>query len=108
MSLTGGGCYGIDYHMEYANPLRRTSMSLDLATLSALDSLAKRHAVSKAEVMRRAVRKLRLEAEAEDRRPSPLEALDWLQQGGGLSVAEGEAFKADIRAERDARRMWWE
>ncbi len=94
--------------MSYATPLKRTSMSLDVDTLNALDSLAKRHAVSKAEVMRRAIRKLRLEAEAEDKRPSPLEALDWLQSGGGMSVAEGEAFKTDIRAERDAKRMWWE
>ncbi len=106
--MTRGGLYGMDYHMNYANPLKRTSMALDAGTLSALDSLAKRHAVSKAEVMRQAIRKLRLEAEAEDRRPSPLTALDWLQDGGGLSLAEGAEFKADIRAEREAKRMWWE
>jgi hypothetical protein len=48
------------------------------------------------------------DADRDDRRPAPLEALDWLQKGGGLGVAEGEAFKTAIREERDARRYWWD
>ena len=51
-------------------------MALDTGTLGALDSLAKRWAVSKAEVMRRAIRKIKEEADAEDLRPSPLQALE--------------------------------
>ena len=94
--------------MSYAMKLVRTSMSLDTGTLGALDSLAKRWSVSKAEVMRRAIRKIKEEADAEDLRPSPLQALEWLQNGAGLSVAEGGEFKSDIEAERLAKRYWWE
>jgi Arc/MetJ-type ribon-helix-helix transcriptional regulator len=86
----------------------RTSMSLDRGTLDSMDALAKRWAVSKAEVMRRAIRRIKEEAEREDQLPSPLKALDWLQQGGGLSVAEGDAFKKAVQEERSAKRYWWE
>jgi hypothetical protein len=86
----------------------RTSMSLDAATLEIMDVLAKQWSVSKAEIMRRAVRTLKAEADRETSKPSPLQALDWLQGGGGLSVKEGEAFKKAIRAEREAKRYWWE
>jgi len=96
------------YHMNYATTLVRTSVSLDTDTLANLDSLAKRWSVSKAEVMRRAIRKMKTEADAEDQRPSPLQALEWLQNGAGLSVAEGAEFKANIEAERQAKRYWWE
>lgn len=100
--------YTTRYHMSYATTLVRTSVSLDTGTLSLLDSLAKRWTVSKAEVMRRAIRKLKEEVDAEDLRPSPLQALEWLQDGAGLSVAEGEEFKANVEAERQAKRYWWE
>jgi Arc/MetJ-type ribon-helix-helix transcriptional regulator len=83
-------------------------MSLDTVTLGLLEELAKRGSVSKAEVMRRAVRRLKEDADREDQRPSPLAALDWLQGGGGLKAAEGEAFKSAIREEREAKRYWWE
>lgn len=96
------------YHMNYATTLVRTSVSLDTGTLANLDSLAKRWSVSKAEVMRRAIRKAKEESDAEDQRPSPLQALEWLQNGAGLSVAEGAEFKANIDAERQAKRYWWE
>ena len=94
--------------MSYATALVRTSVSLDTDTLTNLDSLAKRWSVSKAEVMRRAIRKIKAEADAEDQRPSPLQALEWLQNGAGLSVAESAEFKANIEAERQAKRYWWE
>lgn len=96
------------YHMSYVTPLVRTSVSLDTVTLGVLDSLAKRWSVSKAEVMRRAIRRVQEEVDAEDKRPSPLQALEWLQNGAGLSVAEGESFKADVEAERAAKLYWWE
>lgn len=94
--------------MSYADRSVRTSMSLDTSTLAALDALAKRWAVSKAEVMRRAIRKAKDEIDAEDARPSPLQALEWLQSGAGLSVAEGEQFKVEVAEERRAKRYWWE
>jgi predicted transcriptional regulator len=94
--------------MSYITTLVRTSVSLDTDTLAHLDSLAKRWSVSKAEVMRRAIRKMKEEADAEDKRPSPLQALEWLQNGAGLSVAEGADFKADIQVEREAKHYWWE
>ena len=83
-------------------------MSLDTGTLTNLDELAKRWSVSKAEVMRRAVRHLKEESDREEQRPRPLHALKWLQEGGGLSVAESESFKKDVQAERNAKRYWWE
>lgn len=96
-------------HYQMASfPLVRTGMALDTGTLGALDALAKRWSVSKAEVMRRAVRHLKEEADREDARPSPVAALDWLQGGGGLTLAEGDAFKKVVQAERKAKRYWWE
>ena len=106
--LTAPTRYTTSYHMSDATTLVRTSVSLDTGTLGVLDSLAKRWSVSKAEVMRRAIRKMNDEVEAEDKRPSPLQALEWLQSGGGLTVKEGEDFKASIEAERQAKRYWWE
>jgi predicted DNA-binding protein len=94
--------------MNYSTTLVRTSMSLDTGTLGVLDSLSKRWAVSKAEVMRRAIRRMKEEVDAEDMRPSPLQALEWLQGGAGLTLHEGEDFKANIEAERAAKRYWWE
>jgi Arc/MetJ-type ribon-helix-helix transcriptional regulator len=70
--------------------------------------LAKRSGISKAEVVRRAIRKMKEDAENDAKRPRPLQALEWLQAGAGLSVAEGADFKADVEAERSAKRYWWE
>ena len=65
--------------------LTLTSMALDHGTLVALDELSRLWGVSKAEVMRRAVRQLKDASDREAALPSPLKALDWLQNGGGLS-----------------------
>ena len=83
-------------------------MSLDQWTVHALDDLAKRWNVSKAEVLRRAVKKIKEEADREAAQPKPLEALDWLQDGGGLTVQEAADFKKEVQAERDAKQYWWE
>lgn len=106
--LTGRLKYIMDYHMNYSTTLVRTSMSLDAGTLAVLDSLAKRWSVSKAEVMRRAIRRMQEEVEAEDKRPTPLQALEWLQSGAGLSMAESAEFKKEIAGQRQAKRYWWE
>ena len=96
----------ICYHMTYT--LTRTSMALDQSTLLALNYLSKKWEVSKAEVMRRAVRRVKEEAEQEDNSPKPIQALDWLQSGGGLTVQEAESFREEVQAERQAKRQWWE
>ncbi len=92
--------------MRYA--MHRTSMSLDGFTLKAMESLAKKWGTSKSDVVRQAVRNLKLQADAEDNKPSPIEALDWLQQGGGLTTGEAETFRDAVMEERNARKFWWE
>jgi hypothetical protein len=94
------------YHMAYL--LTRTSMALDTWTLRALGELAKKWNTSKAEVMRRAVKKIKEEADREIEHPKPLEALDWLQKGGGLTVKEAAKFREEVKAERQAKIYWWE
>ncbi len=86
----------------------RTSMTLDPATLEAMDALAKKWSVSKAEVMRRAVRRLKEEAEQDSRKPTPLQALEWLQGGGGLPAKAGAELRKAVKAERKAKRYWWQ
>jgi len=88
--------------------MHRTSMSLDGFTLKAMEALAKKWGTSKSDVVRQAVRNLKLQADAEDNKPSPLEALDWLQQGGGLTTCEAESFRSAVMEERNARKCWWE
>lgn len=83
-------------------------MALDQFTVRVLDTLAKKWGVPKAEVMRRAVRRIKEEEDMKDQRPKPLQALDWLQNGGGLTVKEAEAFRNEVQAEREAKRYWWE
>ncbi len=83
-------------------------MALDSATLSAISFLAEKWEVSKAEVMRRAVKRAKEETDLKEQQPKPIEALDWLQKGGGLTVREAEAFRKEVRAEREAKRYWWE
>ena len=88
--------------------LTRTSMALDQGTLKALQDLANQWGISKAEVMRRAVRKAKEDADREAKQPAPLQALDWLQSGGGLSVREANVLREEVKAERQAKRYWWE
>lgn len=92
--------------MSYS--LVRTSVSLDTGTLGILEQLARKWAVSKAEVMRRALRSAKEEADRQDQIPSPLQALEWLQAGGGITLEESADFKSGVQAERQAKRYWWE
>jgi hypothetical protein len=84
--------------------LTRTSIALDQFTLGELDLLAQKWRVPKVEVMRR----LKEEENMKDQCPHPLKALDWLQNGGGLTVQEAEAFREEVLAEREDKRYWWE
>jgi hypothetical protein len=92
--------------MSYA--LTRTSMALDGFTIRAMEDLSRKWSISKAEVVRRAVRQLKEKADQEERLPSPLEALEWLQSGGGLVAEDAARFRAEVEEERKARRYWWE
>lgn len=83
-------------------------MSLDEGTLTALAELAERWNVSKAEVMRRAVKRMKDESDRAERQLAPVDALRWLQNGGGLTVREAEQFRREVKAERQARKGWWE
>jgi hypothetical protein len=101
--------YAIHYHMNDINSkLTRTSMALDVGTIRALDDLSERLHTSKADIIRRAVREMKERADRQAAAPSPLEALDWLQNGGGLPANEAEEFRGSMVAERHAKRYWWE
>jgi hypothetical protein len=82
--------------------LVRTSVSLDTGTLGILDQLARKWSVSKAEVMRRALRNAKEEADRQDQIPSPLQALEWLQAGGGITLEESADCKIAAAAMRAA------
>ncbi len=92
--------------MTYA--LTRTSMALDHETLQALKDLTLRWGVSKAEVMRRAVKRTKEEADKDAALPPPLEAFQWLQNGGGLNPQEASVLREEVREERQAKHYWWE
>lgn len=88
--------------------LTRTSMALDAWTIQAMKELSEKWSISKAEVIRRAVRQLKEKADQEEQTLDPLQALHWLQQGGGLVAEDAEKFRADVKAEREERKYWWE
>ena len=101
--------YAINYHMSNTSyRLTRTSMALDGWTISALEELSARLHTSKAEVIRRAVREMKDRSDREISAPKPLEALDWLQSGGGLPAGEAAEFRSAMVAERHAKKYWWE
>jgi|GEM_PF-399186 len=96
------------YHMSYPNTLKRTSMSLDTATLESLALLADKWATSKSEVVRRAVRKAKEGEALKTARMTPVEALEWIRAGNGLSEEEAKYFTDEVAAERNAKVYWWE
>ena len=92
--------------MSYA--LKRTSMALDAWTIQALKELSEKWGISKAEVICRAVRQFKEKSDVENQQIDPLQALEWLQQGGGLVAEEAEKFRTEVSAEREERKYWWE
>ena len=83
-----------------AIPRVKSTYSLDLETVQALDDLARRWGVPKSEVLRRIIREA---AHAEDAGGgSPLAALDTLQSSARVSRARADAWVRDVRAEREA------
>ena len=82
-------------------------MSLDDETLKSLESLATRWETSKSEVIRRVVKKSKMEEDSKTAPKSPVEAIRWLRKHG-LTDQEAATFKEEIRLERNAKRYWWE
>ena len=93
--------------MKYASNLKRTSMSLDQQTLDTIESLASKWETSKSEVIRRAVRKISEDEAMKAARMTPVKALEWLQENG-ISQAEANTLREEIRLEREAKKYWWE
>lgn len=94
--------------MSNIGQMTRTSMALDTWTVRALQELSEKWHLSKAEVIRRAVRQLHDKSVQEDQAPTPLAALDWLQHEGGMVAEDAERFRSEVKANREARAYWWE
>ena len=89
-----------------STPLKRTSMALDQESLRILEDLSCAWGVSKAEVIRRSLKKSDEEEASQPKKNTPLEALKWLQKNG-ISAREAEIWNQEIRAEREAWRDPW-
>lgn len=96
----------VNYHN--IGKLTRTSMALDAWTIELLEELSKYWGTSKAGVIRRAVQEAKERLDQKKAAPSPLEALQWLQNGGGILQEEAAEYRANLQAERDAKKYWWE
>ena len=78
----------------------KSTYSLDLSTVHALERLAKRWNVSKSEVLRRAV--LMAEQAAQSGAPDSLQALDELQRSLGMTPARVKMWLQEAHEERKA------
>jgi hypothetical protein len=78
----------------------KTTYSLDLETVEALDALAKRWNVPKSEALRRAIRAASREASSTS--SDALRALDEIHKSFPLTLAEARRWIAEISAERRA------
>ncbi len=83
-------CYGM------AKMNVRATFALDAATEESIRRLAELWKTSKAEVVRRSVAEADRAAAAESR-PSPLEALEWLQANGTFTEDEAAAWSAQSK-----------
>lgn len=93
--------------MKYTSTLKRTSMSLDQQTLDTIELLASKWQTSKSEVIRRAVRKIKEDEAMKAVRMTPVQAMEWLQENG-ITQEQANAFREEIRLEREAKKYWWE
>jgi Ribbon-helix-helix protein, copG family len=80
----------------------KTTYSLDVKTVRALEALAQRWKVSKSEALRRAIQ-ASAEREPREAGRDALRALDELQQALGLTAETADRW---VRAVRDERRAW--
>jgi len=79
----------------------KSTYSLDVETVGALDALAQRWNVSKSEAMRRAIR-ASAAVHAVNVPPEPLQALDELQKVLALAPATAARWASQMRADRRA------
>lgn len=79
----------------------KTTYSLDVDTVKALERMARRLKVSKSEALRRAIRALAAQ-EHDDSEDDPVRALDRLQQSLGLSPGAARSWEKRVRDERSA------
>lgn len=86
--------------------LKRTSMALDAESRDNLEELSHQWQVSKAEVLRRSLKLAKAENDKKKPEISPLEALEWLRKNG-ITQEQAKAWKAEIKAERMARKEPW-
>lgn len=103
-----GNIYRMSINYHTLGKLTRTSMALDGLTIQLLDELSKYWGTSKAGVIRRAVQEAKERLDQKNSGPSPLEALQWLQNGGGVLAEEAAEYRAELKAERNSRKYWWE
>lgn len=83
-----------------ATPTIKSTYTLDLDTIRALEDMARRLGVSKSEALRRAVR-----SAAGKERPeggAALQALDRLQKSLGLTSAKARMWASNVKKERRA------
>jgi hypothetical protein len=78
----------------------KTTYSLDLETVKALEALAKRWNVPKSEALRRAIRSVSQGVSSEG--PDSLRALRQLQKELGLSIEDARRWQKAVSAERRA------
>jgi hypothetical protein len=97
-----GGTVNMAISWSMATPRVKSTYSLDLETVQALDDLARRWGVPKSEALRRAIRAA---ADAEGGvMGGPLAALDALQASARLSPAKANTWARQVRTERDTGR----
>jgi len=83
-----------------ATPTIKSTYVMDVATMQALDRIARRWRVSKSEALRRAIRAAADQQPAESR--DALQALDQLQRSLKLTPARARAWARTVRGERRA------
>ena len=87
------------YHVGVATTTVKTTYSLDVRTIEALERMARRWKVSKSEALRRAIR----EASEKDSEPEDsIKALERLQASVRLSAGASRRWQNRVRAERRA------
>ena len=96
-----------------ATTLKRTSMALDEESLNTLTTLSSSQKISKAEVLRRAIRHYADHPElgksnSKPAKMSPLEALEELRKSPPLTEKQGKVWMDEVRTEREAWRDPWE
>lgn len=81
-------------------PTIRSTYVMDVATMQALERIARRWKVSKSEALRRAIRSAAEQQPAES--GDALQALDQLQRSLKLTPARARAWARTVRGERRA------